>query len=108
MNLNLHKLKKFDTHGKQSIIAGKLRDYLKEQYPERYQQIHAHVMSTNTRALVGMLFTPGLLQEEIEQIVNGREKTGKDTVPMEFGAEKKEEKKATGVERKGFGTDGKE
>ena len=59
-------------------------------------------MSINTRALVGMLFTPGLLEEEIEQIVIGRENTGKEAALMEGVAEKKEEKKATGAERKGF------
>ena len=78
MNLSLSELKKCDSLGKQSIIAGKLRDYLMERYPEKYQQIHAHVMRINTRALVGMLLTQGLLEEEIEQIVNGREETGKE------------------------------
>ena len=83
MNLDLSELKKWDALGKQSIIAGKLRDYLMGRYPEKYQQIHAHVMSINTRALVGLLFTPGLLEEEVEQIVNGIENTGKETVSME-------------------------
>ena len=82
MQLTLGELKKRDALGKQSIIAGKLSGYLQERYPEKHQQIHAHVMSINTRALVGMLFTPGLLEEEIEQIVGGRDKIGKETVHM--------------------------
>ena len=107
MKLSQSELKKSDALGKQSIIAGKLREYLMERYPEKYQQIHAHVMSINTRALVGMLFTPGLLEEEIEQIINGRENTGNRTVLVEDEAVNKEEEKATGVERKEIGTYGK-
>ena len=91
MSLNLDELKKCDIHGKKSIIAGKLRDYLMERYPERHQQIHAHVMSINARALVGLLFTPGLLEEEFEQIINGRENEGRRKVLVEGEAGKKEE-----------------
>ena len=58
MQLTLGELKKRDALGKQSIIAGKLSGYLQERYPEKHQQIHAHVMSISTRALVGMLFIP--------------------------------------------------
>ena len=60
---------------KKGIIAGKLREYLMERYPGRHQQIHAHVMRIDARALVGLLFTPGLLEEEVEQIINGRDST---------------------------------
>ena len=50
MQLTLGELKKIDALGKQSIIAGKLSGYLQERYLEKHQQIHAHVMSINTRA----------------------------------------------------------
>ena len=105
MQLNLGELKRSDALGKQSIISGKLSEYLKERYPEKHQQIHAHVMSINTRALVGMLFTPGLLEEKIEQIVCGRDNIGKETVQMEDGAETKEEG-TNKVERGGASSDG--
>ena len=50
-----------------------------ECYPERHQKIHMHVMSIDARALVGILFTPGLLEEEVKQIINWRESTGRKT-----------------------------
>ena len=78
------------------IIAVKLRNYLKECFPERHQQIHTHVMSIDARALVGMLFTPGLLEEEVEQIVNGREGTRRKIASMRGGDNEKEEKKSVG------------
>ena len=43
---------------KKGIIARKLREYLMERYPERYQQMHAHMMSIDARDLVRMLFKP--------------------------------------------------
>ena len=75
-----------------------MRDYLREQYLERYQQIHAHMMSINARALVGLLFTPGLLDEEVKQIIHGRENAGRGPVWVEDGAVKKEVEKASGGE----------
>ena len=65
-------------------------------------------MSINARALVGLLFTPRLLDEEVKQIIHGRENAERGTVSVEDGARKKEEEKATGVEYKGVGTEGKE
>ena len=73
MGIYLHEVRKGDEHEVKSKITGKLRDYLKQKYPASYQQIHAHVMSLNARALVGVLFTPGLLDDEIDHIVGGKE-----------------------------------
>ena len=56
---------------KKGIISEKLRRYLEEYYPDRKQQIYAHVMSMSARALTGVLFTLGLFEEEVEQIIGG-------------------------------------
>ena len=65
-----------------------------ERFPERHQQIHLHVISIDARELVGMLFTPGLLEEEFENIINRREGTGRKTASVGGGVRDKEEEKA--------------
>ena len=90
------------------IIVGKLREYLKGHFLERHQQIHTHVMSIDARALVGMLFTPGLLEEEVEHIINGREGTGRKTALVGGGVRDKEEEKAAGGSCKRGGTESKD
>ena len=71
MGLKLKELPEGNEHGKKGIILEKLRGYLDEWHPNKKQQIHAHMMSMNTRALVGVLFTPGLFEEEVDQINKG-------------------------------------
>ena len=85
MGLQLNEVRKGDEHETKSKIALKLKQYIENKYPKEYQQIHAHVMSLSARALVGVLFTPGLLDDEIEHIVKGKEKTyvGKSEVENE-------------------------
>ena len=56
---------------KKGIILEKLRCYLDKRNPDRKQQIYAHVMSMNARALIGYLFTPGLFEEKVDQIIGG-------------------------------------
>ena len=68
MGLKLKELREGNEHGKKGIISEKLRGYLDEWYPKNKQQLHAHMMSMNTRALIGVLFTPGLFEEEVDQI----------------------------------------
>ena len=77
MGIHLHEVRKGGEHKVKSKITGKLRDYLERKYPATYQQIHAHVMSLKARALVGVLFTPGLLEDEIDTIIGNKGK-GKD------------------------------
>ena len=60
MGIYLHEVRKGSEHEVKSKITRKLKDYLEQKYPMAYQQIHAHVMSLNSRALVGVIFTPGL------------------------------------------------
>ena len=43
-----------------------------------------------------MMFTPGLLEEEVERIVNGREVTGRKNALVGEGVNEKEEEKAAG------------
>ena len=50
----------------------KLRRYLDEHYPNRKQQIYAHVMSMSARALIGVLVALGLFEEEVDQIIGER------------------------------------
>ena len=58
----------------------KLSVYLKQKYPKEHQQIYAHVMSMIARVLVGELFTPGMLDDDIDHIVGvteiGKKKEG--------------------------------
>ena len=47
------------------------------------------MMSIDAKALLGMLFTPGLLDEEVEQIIYGKENTGRE---IAFGGDGVREK----------------
>ena len=73
MGLQLNEVRKGDEHETKSKITLKLKKYLETKYPKEYQQIHAHVMGLSARALVGVMLTPGLLADEIEQILKVRE-----------------------------------
>ena len=72
MGIHLQEVRKGCKHEIKSKITGKLRAYLEQNYPKEHQHIHAHVMSLNARALVGVLFTPGLLDDKIDHIVGGK------------------------------------
>ena len=48
------------------------------------------------------------MDEEVEQIIHGRENAGRGTVLVDDGAGKKKEENATGGEYKGTVTEGKE
>ena len=97
MGLKLKELREGNDHEKKGIISEKLRDYLNEWYPKNKQQIHAHMMSMNTRALIGVLFTPGLFDEEVEQISKGSselyKQKGEGEVVSESNIRKNEEEK---------------
>ena len=69
MGICLHEVRKDSEQETKSKINGKLKTYLEQHYPKEHQQIHAHVMSLNARAFVGVLLTPGLLINEIKHIV---------------------------------------
>ena len=69
MGISLHDVRKVIEHVTKSKINEKLKKYLEKYYPKEHQQINAHEMSLNARALVGVLFTLGLLSGEIEHIV---------------------------------------
>ena len=74
MRICLHEVRKGSEHETKSKINGKLRAYLQKHYPKEHQQFHAHVMSLNARLLVGILFTPALLDDEVEHIIGDKEK----------------------------------
>ena len=80
MGIQLQEVRKGGKHKIKSKITGKLRAYLEQNYPKEHQQIHARVMSLNARELVGVMFTPGLLDDEIDHIVGvteiGKKKEG--------------------------------
>ncbi|MFN9953657.1 MAG: hypothetical protein ACK55I_11200, partial [bacterium] len=58
MGLHLKEVRKANETEIKSKITRKLREYLEGRFPVEHQQIHAHIMSINARALVGVLFTP--------------------------------------------------
>ena len=47
---------------------------MERKYPATYKQILAHVMSLKAWALVGVLFTLGLLEDEINTFFGNKEK----------------------------------
>ena len=58
-------------HENKGLITKKLKKYLEKEYPDRYQQVHAHIMSMSASAIIGVLFTPGLFEEDIKHIIKG-------------------------------------
>ena len=91
MGIRLHEVRKGGEHETKSKITGKLKTYLEQHYPKEHQQIHAHVMSLNARALVGVLFTLGLLEDEIEHIIEDKGKGGIRKSPVSIEGGKKKE-----------------
>ena len=83
MDLNIQELRSGEDHEKKGLIAKKLKKYLEKEYPNCHQQIHAHVMSINASELIGVLFTPGIFDEDLQNIINGREEYGKTKVSKE-------------------------
>ena len=72
MGLHLKEVRKGNETEIKIKITRKLREYLEGRFPVEHQQIHAHIMSINARALVGVLYLPGLLDNEIKHIVDGK------------------------------------
>ena len=103
MGINLHEIRKGGENEVKSKITGKLREYLERNYPEKYQQIHAHVMSLKAWALVGVLFTPGLLEDEIGTIVG---KKGTDNDNEARGQETNDKEDVQKTMLKTYGEDG--
>ena len=90
MGIFLNEVRKGSEHETKSKITGKLKTYLEQHYPKEHQQIHAHVISLNSRALVGVLLKLGLLDDEVKHITGDKGKGDSRKSPVGIEGGKKE------------------